>query len=108
MRAFDHSVEIAGLTYILRYSFKARREYERKHKGKSVAAIFQRLADTATQTADDIVDVMMVLLSSNHSDVDEDQVVQMIDAMGGEDAVIRLLVSVIDPSQAEDKDSKNA
>jgi hypothetical protein len=90
MKPFDYPFEAAGKKYTLRYSFQARRSFERKTK-KSVPGMLKRLTEPETQTADELIDMFLLLLSTSHPDVTADEVGNIIDDLGGDDAAMVLL-----------------
>ena len=99
MKPFDHTFTAGGKEYVLRYSFQARRNYERK-TGKSVPGILKRLTDPETQTADELIEMFLLLLSSKQPDITQDQIGQLIDDMGGEDEAMSILTNVLAPEAA--------
>lgn len=101
MKPFDYPITVDGKEYILRYSFKTRREFERKHK-KSVAGLLQKIANPDTQTADDVIDLTMLLLASHHPDMTAEQVENMIDSVG-EAEIIPSVVKAISGDTEEEK-----
>lgn len=90
MKPFDYPFRADGREYTLRYSWKARREFERKHK-RSVPGMLKRLANADTQTADELVDVFTLMLSTDNPQVTADEIEKIIEDLGGEDEAITLL-----------------
>jgi hypothetical protein len=98
LKPFDHAFTADGKEYVLRYSFKARRVFE-KRTGKSVPGIIKRLADPETQMADDVIEMFTVLLDSNNPNITADEVAKIIDDMGGEDAALTVLTKAISATE---------
>ena len=94
MKIFDHKFTAGGTEYTLSYTFAARRAFERKYK-KSVPGSIRKLADVDTQTADALIDVFLLLLGTHHPDITEEQVVVLIDQMGGDDEAMNMLRDVL-------------
>lgn len=99
MKPFDHTFTAGGKEYVLRYSFQARRNFEHK-TGKSVPGILKKLAEPESQTADELIDMYVLLLSSTQPDITADQVIQLIDEMGGEDEALVQLTNAISGDNA--------
>lgn len=95
MKAFDYQFEVDGKKYTLRYSFMVRRAFEQTHK-KSVPGMLNRLTNPDTQTADELLDVFVLLLASAHPNVTADDVAKIIDDLGGEDEAITLLTKALE------------
>jgi chemotaxis regulatin CheY-phosphate phosphatase CheZ len=94
MKPFDYPFQANGMQYHLRYSFQARRAFERKHK-KSVPGMLKRLSDADTQTADELVDLFMLMLATDHPDLTSDKIDEIIEVIGGEDAAVTLLTNAL-------------
>jgi hypothetical protein len=106
MKPFDYPFDAAGVQYILRYSFKVRRVFERTRK-KTVPGILKRLSDPETQTADELVEIFILLLSDAHPDMTEDRVFEIIEKLGGEDAAVELLTNALKEQSPEEGGAKN-
>jgi len=102
MKPFDYTFNVAGKPYVLRYSFAARRQFERQ-ENISFPAFMRLLAEPATQTADNIVKLFRMMLSTNHSDMSDVDVEVLIDQMGGEDVALKMFTDVIEDQTGGDK-----
>lgn len=98
MKPFEHKFTIGEQNYTLSYTFAARRAFEREHK-MSVPALVSRLANVETQTADALISVFLLLLSTHHPQLTADDVSSLVDQMGGDDQAIDLLRQVLEDDE---------
>lgn len=101
MKPFDYPFSVNGKEYALRYSFKSRREFENKYK-KSVPGLMKRLIDPEGQMADDLINMFVLLLSTNHPEVTNEQVEKIIEDMGGEDEAMTMLTKALEAQMGDE------
>jgi hypothetical protein len=89
MKSFDYRFETGGKTYTLRYSFGARRAFE-KQFGRTMPSLVGALSDTATQSAEDMILMFRLLLLSCHPEMSDDDIANMIEELS-EDEAMRIM-----------------
>lgn len=88
MKPFEYPLKVGDRTYRLAYTFKVRRAFETKHK-RSVSSLLNALGDPEQQTAEELIQLFSMFLSTHHPELAEDDIAELIDRMGGEDVAMR-------------------